>query len=218
MIGDLGRYDEHAIPPPEGAWSYEVDDPDAAYGPHHLWPFAGAVRVAPDTDYRSWRNEYIVLNPTSGALHPTPRSHPLVMAHLDLFVREQGTGGYLIPALTMFDLADQRTVTSRTLPAEVVAQHRAKASRLWRFIDQAREDRDAGRPLLTASARHQAAGAPCPTCDGDGYLDESTMTHPSFCSCRIGQLAQAMHADPWDRAKHAAFHEARDQAQAGRPE
>lgn len=35
-------------------------------------------------------------------------------------------------------------------------------------------------------ARRAFAPGPCPRCEGDGYLPESTLTAPVFCSCSSG--------------------------------
>jgi len=65
------RFDMCAAPPPEADWAYEVDDTDVTCGPG-WWPLhrhgqPDVVRLAPNTRYWTWRNEYVLLGPGQGA-------------------------------------------------------------------------------------------------------------------------------------------------------
>jgi hypothetical protein len=60
------EFDMYAQPVPGGEWSYELDDHGVRYrrtgwpfgrdSKHSTEPEVTGVRLAPDTDYRSWRN------------------------------------------------------------------------------------------------------------------------------------------------------------------
>lgn len=58
-----------------GNWSYVVDDYPAGYGKGSWYPFDGSARLAPDCDYRSWRNEYVLIRPCNS--EPRPRRRRL---------------------------------------------------------------------------------------------------------------------------------------------
>lgn len=84
-------FDMYGIAPPEGDWSYIVDSTEIVYGPG-WWPFyrhgtPTGIRVSPDTEFRSWRNEYVLIFPRTGAT---------AAARVHLYVRPQGSGAMTV--------------------------------------------------------------------------------------------------------------------------
>jgi hypothetical protein len=148
------EFDGWAIAPPTGEWEYELDDFGATFGPG-WWPFykeghPAAVRLAPNTAYQSWRNEYVTLWNNSEAI-----AH----ADLKLWRRPQGMGGMIGRARVTIDIRNKRVTISAGCPADLREQAEAKAERLLRFILMARRERRAGRRLITAHERYEAERA-----------------------------------------------------------
>lgn len=67
---------------PDGDWAYNVDDYGVTYVGGQWYPFDRTVRLSPDCEFRSWRNQYVSVGPTD---EPT-----VAVARLHLTVRKQG--------------------------------------------------------------------------------------------------------------------------------
>lgn len=151
------KFDGWAIAPPEGDWEYELDDFGVTFG-SGWWPFykdgkPAAVRLAPDTAYQSWRNEYVLLWSDGDAT-----AH----AGLKLWRRPQGMGGMVARARVTIDIRGKRATVGTACPSDLLEQAEAKAERLLRFILMARGERRADRRLITAHERYQAGRAEAP--------------------------------------------------------
>lgn len=148
------RFDMYARPLELGDWSYVLDEfgDDVAYGKHPLWPFGrNHVRVSPDCDYRSWRNEYVLV----GVDGPDATT---AEAALTLLVREQGMGGAVVHVPVALDLAAS-TVTIvhfDDLSDRLREEALVKGRRLLDLIARERGRRDAGQ--LRPVAAYDLAG------------------------------------------------------------
>jgi len=139
---------------PDGDWAYEVDDFDIAYGPG-WWPYhrdgqPSGVRLAPNTRYWAWRNEYVLA-------HPTGRG-PTVHAGLQLYERKQGMGAMIVRCRVVLDLKHGSFTVDERCPPHLRPQADTKAQRLLDLILAARRERRRGQPApLTAHQRWLAA-------------------------------------------------------------
>jgi hypothetical protein len=147
MNRPVPHFDPYGQPPPAGDWEYVLDDFGVSYGPG-WWPLYRdgtpcGVRLAPDTEYRSWRNEYVTLRPGTGAR---------TVAQVTLYCRRQGLGAMVLDARIGIDLRE-RTVTVVSdlsdCPDEVRQQAHDKAAKLLRFLLAQRHARRTGatRPV-----------------------------------------------------------------------
>jgi len=167
--------DIYAVGLPAEPWSYVLDDGGIRYrrGPSGWWPFAYAdeareqsarsywsaradcgvacLRLAPASEYRSWRNEYVLAEPDRKMPH-------LASARLALLVRGQGLGGVVVPCHMQLDLRAQAFTidgAGRGWPPPLTAQARMRAAKLLAYVAAALAERDAPGGLelpLTARA------------------------------------------------------------------
>jgi hypothetical protein len=135
------RFDRCALPPPDGDWAYEVDDVTISYGPgwrpFHKHGEPAAVRLAPNTAYRAWRNEYVPVNPVGEAA---------ARARLSVFLTPQGVGGLVVTTRAHVDL---RARTATVDPARARMPAQVKADRLLALVLTARAEcrRHRSRPI-----------------------------------------------------------------------
>ncbi len=134
------RFDMYAVPPPDGDWAYEVDDTDVTHG-HGWWPFyrhghPDVVRLAPNTAYWAWHNEYVLLGPGKDAT---------ATARLTLYLAAQGMGGLVVNTHVRLDLRTRTATVDRDCPPEVREQAQTKADRLLAAVLAARAERRRGR-------------------------------------------------------------------------
>ena len=142
-------FDTLAVPEPAGLWRYGLDDFGILYGPGE-WPFyrsdrsrvlapreAASIRIAPDCEYRMWRNQEV-------RLYPQPVCHP-VRVRLTLWVRaHEGGGAWLLPAEALLWLPTRKWVWQPDVP-ECLAVAAANArDRILNFLHVALSERDAG--------------------------------------------------------------------------
>jgi hypothetical protein len=154
-VGDpRARFDMYGQPPPEGDWRYVIDDSGISYGPG-WWPLyrtwlgsAGlqpaGVRLAPDSEFRSWRNEYVLIGPGSG---------PVMVAHLNLYVREQGMGAIVVEHVAVtLDIRNRAATVDEGCPGIVLEQAQGKAGRLlaWLLAERAARRSGRARPVTAA--------------------------------------------------------------------
>jgi hypothetical protein len=140
------------LAPPSGEWEYELDDHEITFG-RGWWPFhretvggqleTTAVRVAPNTTYQSWGNEYVLLEPDGGSC---------ANATLELFVRAQGRGVVIGHGGVRIDIRSRAVSVDRGCPPPLRDQAEMKATRLLAFLLAARASRRSG--LLTPRTAH----------------------------------------------------------------
>lgn len=140
------QFDCYAQPGPDGEWSYVLDDNGIRYR-RSGWPFGqdragrkgllepSTVRLAPDTDYRSWRNEYVLLYPGRPGEWSGEATSEWAHAYLDLWVRKQGMGGIIVPRVEVeIDLGNGVALIAEDCPAAVRGQAEMKGARLVAFL------------------------------------------------------------------------------------
>ena len=71
------RFDPYVVAPPGGSFDYVVDDLPIRRtprgSPRLLQVSHSALRLSPDSEYRSWRNEYVMVREEISAFHgPKP--------------------------------------------------------------------------------------------------------------------------------------------------
>lgn len=132
------EFDGYAQPTPEGEWAYALDD-GAEFGPG-WWPFyrrphfsalpePAGIRLAPDTDYRSWRNEYVLVF--------NDHEHPRLcwLPGLRIWLRPQGMGGYVWRASKItLDIPTGTWAIDGDVPAEVLTEVETKVAKIHAFI------------------------------------------------------------------------------------
>lgn len=142
-------FDMYGITPPPGDWAYVLDDTGIAFGPG-WWPFhrdgaPAGIRVSPDVEFRSWRNEYVLLYPsTSGPAAATAR--------ITLYVRPQGMGAMTVVAYLGLDIRQRTYTLPDGLPEHLHEKAITKAQRLLDFISNTRADRRRGSPRPRTAA------------------------------------------------------------------
>ncbi|WP_225731074.1 MULTISPECIES: hypothetical protein [unclassified Nocardia] len=145
-----------AIPTPPGEWSYILDDFGVVYG-SGWWPFHAIrenlvtgvatlgptqIRVAPDTAYYSWQNQYVLLVPDL-------RDSALVTCRIQLYVRPIAV---LVDRTVTLDLrAEQYQLDPRGCPPALFDQLDTKAQRLLRFVLAHRAARCCGESAPTTA-------------------------------------------------------------------
>lgn len=144
-------FDAWGRPTPPGDWAYDLDDFAIHYGPGwwpfytHYKPFAApqitqpaGVRLAPDTEYYSWRNEYVLLTP------PDQRDPATVTSLLRLFVRRQGSGAICVDTRIAVDMRAKSVHIPDDCPEALRVQAQTKGERILRFLLHHRARRRAG--------------------------------------------------------------------------
>lgn len=149
LYGEGIKFDGWAVAPPTGEWSYALDDSGISYGGKPgTWPFYGlnplgtrkprtprTIRLAPDSAYQAWRNEYVL-----AGLRPDGT----VWAAFSVFVARQGAGGYVADASATISLSGEIAVQA---PARVLPEAERKARLILAFLRRAMDERDHGRRL-----------------------------------------------------------------------
>lgn len=129
-------------PEPAGEWGYDVDDGVVHRVPWlpGLWPFVGlrggsaiwpldcdSVRLAPNTEFRSWNNQYV-------SVYPDESNPDLAVAWPTLYVHEQGMGAMVHEGVALrFDLRAE-TFTVERCPAELREQAESKARKIMDLL------------------------------------------------------------------------------------
>jgi hypothetical protein len=165
VSGDPDRAEfRFPAPQPEGEWAYILDDMGVAYGRAPWWPFRDvdkqrereqnfwrkrkgiplpakdcgtvAVRISPDSAYRSWGCEYVTVWPDEQQSH-------LAAADLTLRIRERGMGADAVRCEAALDLR-AGTFELRRCPDVVRKQGEAKAAKILAFLAAERDRRESG--------------------------------------------------------------------------
>jgi hypothetical protein len=131
----------------------EQEDRHRHYPPVPMECGSAFIRLAPDTKYWAWRNEYVSVAPDGKVPH-------LASASLDIYVRPQGMGGITVPCGVQLDMKAQTYTLTRVgddWPPELVAQAEGKAAKLLAYLVNAIAERDSGRERPeTAHERYDA--------------------------------------------------------------
>lgn len=163
------EFDGYAGPTPQGEWAYVVDDYGIVYG-KRPWPFrrfshmngkrsvyteGASVRLAPDTEFRAWRNEYVLLFVREDGLSADGIMH--------LWVAPQGMGGWVENVHVTIAVPSFEGTFRTELPPEVAEQGAAKLTRITALLRAEAARRDAGqrRPVTAHElyAQRQRAAA-----------------------------------------------------------
>jgi hypothetical protein len=157
------EFDMYSLATPEGEWAYCLAEHCVLYR-RAGWPFGDAhirgrpwrplcgeprprgVRVSPDTQDYSWRNEYVLLYPGRLGEHDEAGTSSGAHAWLNLWVRKQGMGGIIVPRVAVdIDLDAETASVADTCQAAVREQADMKAQRLLAFLlDHQRKARTPG--------------------------------------------------------------------------
>lgn len=140
----------------DGDWGYIVDDfGDLSYVRGQWYPFNRAVRLAPDTCYQAWVNQYVMVRPT--------KSPKIAAATLHLTVRSQGWGAAVVFTIAVINMATGQVMLSHIdLDEPLVHEARTKAAKVLALLTAERM-RATTRPHppapITAHDRYTAAQA-----------------------------------------------------------
>jgi hypothetical protein len=173
-MAEATEFDMYATRPPDGVWNYVVDGYGVVYHrpliPARLrvsvWPFsrAGAeykadgVRLSPDCEYRSWRNEYVLVQPDQDIPHPH-----MATAKLSLWTGSQGRGGNVVPVTVNLNLQAGAFDIERMpddAPPELRAQADIKGSRLISYLAaecERRNNSDSTGPVTSGDLERRRA-------------------------------------------------------------
>lgn len=159
--------------PPAGEWAYQLDEWGVTYKRGQSWPFrqatdrdllaamkrkhfpapaagcgVSAIRLSPDTEYRSWGNEYVSVSPSWTAPE-------IAETWLTLHVAPHGMGADVTRCKVTLDLTAGTFTVGECMP-EVKEQAEVKAARLIAFFRAAQADAEAGkRKPVTAHERYE---------------------------------------------------------------
>jgi hypothetical protein len=149
-LADLPRakFDGYAQATPQGEWSYCLDEPQIVFGPgwwpfyrsphHTAAPVPATVRLSPDTAYRSWRNEYVLV-------FDDRESSRMCWFGLRIWLRAQGMGGFVWESghITL-DIPTGTWAITGDVPDEVLTEVETKVAKIHTFIHQMRSLRRKG--------------------------------------------------------------------------
>lgn len=161
------QFDGFAVPEPKGDWKYELDDSGITYG-KGLWPFYltregrifhASVRLAPDSEYQAWRNQYVMLMPLWAEEEHYGKA-PKVHVSIGVYTRPEGLGGWVSKVQAIIHIKKLRWQWTQPLSATIARQAKLKRRKVLQFIRRSLRERDEGRKApLTAHERYTAAQA-----------------------------------------------------------
>lgn len=124
-----------------GDWSYVLDDTGVRYG-SGWYPYDKSVRLSPDVEFRSWRNEYVLVSWTEDPA--------VVKARLKLATRKHGMMGAMVVRVQATLNLEHGTVTLHPddLTGELLHQAQTKARRIIDLFAAERARRDTPRKRL----------------------------------------------------------------------
>lgn len=130
-----------------GDWSYVLDDHNVRY--HSGWyPYDKSARLSPDTEFRSWRNEYVLVFWTDDPA--------VVSANLKLATRRQGMGAMLVRVRAALNLEHGTfTLHPDDLTGDLLHQAQTKARRIIALFAAERARRDTPRTHLKPITAHE---------------------------------------------------------------
>lgn len=147
------RHDPYAVSPPQEPFDYVVDDEPLRRAPPGsltlLETAYSALRLAPDSLFRNWRNEYVTVREEIGLVHG---GDPVAVLHVQgaIFLHPRGFGADVLDfEATVIDPAGEAVVS-----VGVGGAHRAPVQRkLAKVLDWYRTELklrdDNALPLLT---------------------------------------------------------------------
>lgn len=147
------RYEFYGYPEPDEPWGYRVDDYAVAYAPGACgaWPLdKGVVRLAPDTAYQAWSNQYVLIGPEGDGR---------AAFRLGVGVgRGFGRGAMVAEYDVVMRLSDGR-VARLDGPAPWRDIAARKVDKVWAFLAQCRDERRRGvKGPVTAHAQSVLIG------------------------------------------------------------
>lgn len=169
------KFDAIVIAEPVGDWEYDLDDHGVHYD-QSTWPFCyqrgehrepTSVRLAPNTEYQTWRTQYVIVFPVPGLGTESPEPVNALVA-MQVLIRSEGAGGWVQSVFARIQL-NTWAYEWYTPPLEsIAAQAQAKLTKVLRFLQRACEERDRGvkRPATAherwsnAQAENRSSAAP----------------------------------------------------------
>ncbi|WP_203746817.1 hypothetical protein [Catellatospora bangladeshensis] len=136
-----------------GAWGYQLDTPQIAYGrgpwPYHRHGKPATVRLSPDIAHRAWQTHYVIAGPAGDD-----------QAYLILTCHDSADGNRPARVYASLDLSGRRIVLPKDLPMRLIPQAIGKAKKVLQLLDAARADRAIHARPVTADMRALARLAP----------------------------------------------------------
>jgi hypothetical protein len=142
-------------PTPSGSWAYLVDDFGIGYGPG-WWPYyrdgkPDSVRLAPDTAFYAWRDQYVLAGPADSLTN----SHVIVTLALPW---DDGDGRTM-RCKVYLDLRDRSVTVPDSIPVSARTEAQEKGQRVLDLVLAARAERRRGASApVTAHQRWRAEG------------------------------------------------------------
>jgi hypothetical protein len=149
------RHDPYAVQPPQESFDYVVDDEPIRRtppgSPTLLEPAHSALRLAPDSPYRNWRNEYLIVREETGIFNDLGMVTVLRICGA-VFLRPRGFGADILDFEAMvIDPAGEAVVSVGVGGAHRAAIQRKLSKALdWYRTEIKLRDENA-QPLLTVS-------------------------------------------------------------------
>ena len=149
------RHDPYAVPPPPEPFDYIVaDDPICRMPPGNsrlLRADHAALRLAPDSQYRAWRNEYVTVREEIAALQGH-KPVTVVRVQGSVYLQEHGLGVDILD----FEAAIVDPAKEALISVAAGGNERGAVKRkIFKVLDWYRSElklRDSGeKPLLTAT-------------------------------------------------------------------
>jgi hypothetical protein len=150
--------DLQAVPEPAGNWDYELDDHGVTYG-RGPWPFfrrgteqtsqPTLIRLAPNTAYRAWGIQYVLLMPNEALTR--------VYVCGQTYVKRPRFGTCERPLYAELSLPNLNWRWLSPIDAEILERARQRRRKILRFLRRARAERDRGQLApITAHERWAA--------------------------------------------------------------
>ena len=149
------RFDPYAVPPPAEPFDYVVDDEPIRRtppgNPRLLQEDHSALRLSPDSAYRAWRNEYVMVREEIVAFHRLV-SVTVLRVQGSVYLHPRGSGVDVLDfEAALLDPAREALISVATGGADRGAVKR----KVLKVLDWYRSElklRDSGeKPLLTAT-------------------------------------------------------------------
>ena len=147
------RHDEYAVPSPDEPYDYVVDDEEICRAPpgspRLLEPAHAALRLAPDCQYRAWRNHYLAVREELVAV---PGSEPVTVLRVQgsVCLEPRGLGVDILDfEAAVIDPAKEALISVGTGETGRPAVERKVRKALQWYRTELKLRDDGERPLLT---------------------------------------------------------------------